>query len=398
MNQCKLIVFLIHVIFFQIANAQEAYVNSSSGFITVYDLESSQIIHQIKLGGYQIGMALSTDKSTLYTVGNDTVYVLSTLSNTIQDKIGIINSPARLTMMPDGSKLYVTHAVDNKISVIDPLTNSIISTINVGDGPWDMSIDAERNIGYVACHRDEMVAVIDLEVDQVIDQIKVGNFPTGVVYNPINSKVYVSNYRDDQISIINAITNEVISTKNVGIQPWSMGISDDGAKLYVPCRGSDSLWVINSEDDSIESVIKTGTGPTSVTILSDSIIYVVNIFSNDVSIINVNSNSFVENKVIGPSPSRIIFKKEVISSTSNLKLGKESINVFPNPTSNYLNIKSDLPIFAVDIFNSIGRKMKTEKFLYQDQMKIDLSTLPKDYYYLKIFTTKGDVVSKILKR
>jgi YVTN family beta-propeller protein len=82
-----------------------------------------------------------------------------------------------VALTPDGSKVYVTNAHDNNVSVINTATNTVVGS-----------------------------------------PIPVGVHPFGVAVTPDGSKVYVTNVEDNTVSVIATVTNAV-STIPVGHGP-----------------------------------------------------------------------------------------------------------------------------------------------------------------------------------
>jgi hypothetical protein len=75
-------------------------------------------------------------------------------------------------------------------------------------------------------------------------------------------------------------------------------------------------------------------------------------------------------------------------------ISKTQFNIFPNPTSNFINIKSNEIIKSVKLYNASGSLIKTEN---ANLSKIDISTFPKGNYLISIETDSGIETKKIIK-
>ncbi len=72
-----------------------------------------------------------------------------------------------------------------------------------------------------------------------------------------------------------------------------------------------------------------------------------------------------------------------------------SIQVYPNPSADYVNIICpNATIQSVEVFNSIGSR----EYIFYATDKIDVSNLPKAIYLLKIVTSDGVYIRRIEKR
>jgi len=90
-------------------------------------------------------------------------------------------------------------------------------------------------------------------------------------------------------------------------------------------------------------------------------------------------------------------KTVTVTQTGILATGENSTlvtTVYPNPTSDFLNIKSDQKISKIEIYDMSGKLVQTSKM---NNEKVSVSKLPKGNYLLKIQTENGVVTSKFIK-
>lgn len=72
------------------------------------------------------------------------------------------------------------------------------------------------------------------------------------------------------------------------------------------------------------------------------------------------------------------------------------VKVYPNPTTSFVNVRAD-NMTEVELYDNVSRKLKHQKAA-QEGCQIDLSGLPSGYYYLRIHTSRGVVIKKIVKK
>jgi hypothetical protein len=86
----------------------------------------------------------------------------------------------------------------------------------------------------------------------------------------------------------------------------------------------------------------------------------------------------------------------VTLSTESISALEESTVVYPNPTFNSLTIKlADDTIKSLAIYNILGQTMKVMSMeTANKQANLNVASLAKGQYILKITTTNGDVLSK----
>jgi len=83
----------------------------------------------------------------------------------------------------------------------------------------------------------------------------------------------------------------------------------------------------------------------------------------------------------------------LIPESVNEIIEKSSINLYPNPAYNILTVET--PVEAtIEIFNINGKLLLSKQLITN---KIDISTLAKGLYFIKLSTAEGSVVRKFVK-
>ncbi|WP_313098555.1 T9SS type A sorting domain-containing protein [Epilithonimonas sp.] len=76
-------------------------------------------------------------------------------------------------------------------------------------------------------------------------------------------------------------------------------------------------------------------------------------------------------------------------------VSKSQLNMYPNPASEFINIRTDDKIKSVKIYSATGNLVKTEN----DHLSvISIASLPKGIYMVTIETDKGSDTKKIIKK
>ena len=70
-----------------------------------------------------------------------------------------------------------------------------------------------------------------------------------------------------------------------------------------------------------------------------------------------------------------------------------NISIFPNPTTDYFKISTDLSISKIEIYNIIGKKIKTLKNTNSNTFAV--SDLRNGIYLVRIFNSKNKVLKVI---
>ncbi len=104
-------------------------------------------------------------------------------------------------------------------------------------------------------------------------------------------------------------------------------------------------------------------------------------------------DEFDGESLIGDIPNGTVYRftPETLSAEDFSKVGFE---IYPNPTSQYLHIKTQADDYNYGIYNSIGQKIETTK----TENNINVSNLTSGIYFIKIETETGSVTKKFIKQ
>jgi len=98
-----------------------------------------------------------------------------------------------------------------------------------------------------------------------------------------------------------------------------------------------------------------------------------------------------------PSSSNItgMLKSENTSSSNDEKTSSNTLNIFPNPTTNYLSIEyGRIKINEIQIIATTGKPIRTFKLNFS---RINISDIPNGIYFVKLFTDQKVITQKIVK-
>lgn len=73
---------------------------------------------------------------------------------------------------------------------------------------------------------------------------------------------------------------------------------------------------------------------------------------------------------------------------------EKSLSLYPNPVTNLLNIKSELPLIKVEIYSVLGKKVKE---VNSDFESIPTRKLSNGVYVVRMFSEDGMIIKKIIK-
>ena len=156
--------------------------------------------------------------------------MIDTATNQEVKEIQVADAPAFAAINPAGTRLYVTHYVDNPndplavgLSVIDTTSNTKIVGIplglNAGEG---VAVNPAGTLVYVASVRGG-VAVIDANTNAVIDVLPAPGSLAGIALNTAGTRIYAVDTDGDQVLAIDINSRTVIKRVDVGSFPTAYG-------------------------------------------------------------------------------------------------------------------------------------------------------------------------------
>ncbi|RZJ31638.1 MAG: T9SS type A sorting domain-containing protein, partial [Chryseobacterium sp.] len=117
------------------------------------------------------------------------------------------------------------------------------------------------------------------------------------------------------------------------------------------------------------------------------------IISADTNNTGANRSANVVVNGTGVDSKTIIITQTLVLSAAEAKTFVTTL--YPNPTSDVLNIETKQTISKIEIFDLSGKLLKSES---GKDKKINVSQLAKGMYLIKLYTENGVVPSKFIKK
>ena len=96
------------------------------------------------------------------------------------------------------------------------------------------------------------------------------------------------------------------------------------------------------------------------------------------------------------SADMFVAKISTVTVVENLQSVSNEIHVYPNPTSDYFQIKNYSEIKLLEIYDSIGEKIYSDNNLLTSDSKINLTDQPKGIYFVRAKTVDKIISKKII--
>jgi YVTN family beta-propeller protein len=249
--------------------------------------------------------------------------------------------PVGIGVNPNTKKVYVANEFSNTVSVLDTETDKVQDRINVGIFPYGIDINPLNNRVYVTNRGSNSISVIDGSINSKLEDITVGKSPVGIAVNPFANWIYVTNFDNGTVSVIDGITNIVIETISVGKAPYGIAVNPLFNKIYVADSIKNTVSVIDGETNKINANISVGKKPTDLEIdiaKGSNKLYVANHDSDSVSVIDTITNNVIDNiSSVGDSPVGMAINP-VTNKLYISNIGSNTVSVIDTKAINSRNI------------------------------------------------------------
>jgi YVTN family beta-propeller protein len=260
--------------------------NVDSSTISVVDTATKEITRAISLPArtYPQDLAVSADDRRLYTisVGSATPKIAGMLF-TIDIATGLVaqtlalpdDYPLAVRSAPDGDLAYVANSGSDSLSIIDTETNTVIVRVPVGRAPVALALSPDGALVYTANAVSSTVSVVDTAAHAVTHTIPVGYIPRGIAVSPEGTSVDVANRGSNSIYVIDAVSNTLRDAIfPVGVQqpgapppePYGVAVTPDGTAVYVTNETSRSVSAIDAACDTVVAEIPVSGAPRGIVI------------------------------------------------------------------------------------------------------------------------------------
>lgn len=297
------------------------------------------------------------------------------------------------------NSLFFTSFQDKKLYELDLTDNSYNVIYTFDEKPYHLFLDNE--ILYVGCQQDYKTYSINL-LDSTLSATLVTN-KSGAM-QIIGDYLYIGQYEDSKIIKYNLITN-VTTDVITGYKPNYFTLLNN--ELYFTSNSTQSLYKLNINNSSVTTILTGLSHPSGIS-YNDNYFFIGESIADKISIYNISNfssngyytlenNSFPNGLLVNND--ELFFIQTSIGKISKINLStlntqdisaNEIISLFPNPTSDYINIlNSNSNEF--EIYNSLGQKIKYGKM---NNNIINVNYLTNGIYFLKIDNVMQKIIIK----
>jgi YVTN family beta-propeller protein len=243
--------------------------------------------------------------------GSNSVSVIDTTSNTVTATIPVQKGPTSVIGSPDGSKIYVANSGIGQVSIVDTSSNTVIGVAADGGGVstpgYGLALAPNGKL-YVSCASTAgrlRTIIIDSTQNRIISSVSgAGDMaPFGLAVTPDGSRLYCSTMTSG-LAVIDTGSNSLITNIRVACGMSGVAVSPDGKKVFVslPSALKNGVSVIDTASNNVIGQLPTAHASGMAVSPDSSKLYVGNIASNVVTVVDLTSNTVTASIPVGIYP------------------------------------------------------------------------------------------------
>jgi len=239
MNWFKLMVLTLMLIGCGKSDRGKAYITSQEGGISVIDLNTMEVINQLKAGGYPRGIGITDDGTRLITANKAeaSITVINKETNEIEKNIQVGINPEFVRVFND--QVFVSTEPSSK-----------------GKPPAKGEMHKEEDDDDDD-RTPAKIAVVDIAAGKKIREITAGPETEGIEFSMDGKQIIVTNEADNTVTVHDFASGDLLKTVDAeayGLRPRGIKVSPDGNFYIATLEHSDNFIVLDKEFNHVKTV------------------------------------------------------------------------------------------------------------------------------------------------
>lgn len=249
---------------------------------------------------------------------SDEVIIINSNTDLIVKRIPIAKDLhlAHIVLSPDSKMAYVTAQKEGAIYKINAETLKVEKKIETPKrgGPHGIRITPDGSKAFIAMLDGKALGVVDLTTDE-FSQLTLEGAAVQTGVTPDGKYALASVFDAKKLAVYEIATNKIsyILLPNDSKGPLQMYPTPDNRFIYIADQGyyfnqpvAEKVYKIDVEQRKVVKEIPAGKAPHGVVVSKDGKwVYVTNLVSGDVSIIDTNSDTEVARVKVGKEPNGV---------------------------------------------------------------------------------------------
>jgi YVTN family beta-propeller protein len=211
------------------------------------------------------------DEVFVANTGNNSVSVLSSLTNDVVATIGVGDDPFGVTYDPTDQEVWVVNSGSDNVSVIDPATNAVVGSVSITADASALGIayDSATGFLYVTESGYDQIGLINAALQTFNGTVGSGAYAASVVYDSVDHLVYVANEGDNNVTVYaqtNDTNTRVVANITIPNEPYGLAYDAATDEVFVSEFDSDVVEAIQPSTESVIGNVTVGITPAMMAV------------------------------------------------------------------------------------------------------------------------------------
>jgi len=227
-----------------------------NGYLRIVDTRTRSLVGSLELLKRPAFVAVSPDGKTLYVTHDQAPpLVIDTATATKTAELTGVHGGGAVVASPDGRRFFITDSTDpGAVLVFDAGSNALLRRIPATRYPKKIDASPDGRFVYVTHALDDIISVVDTEAGTVLKTLPLR--ASAVAASPDGSRVYFASYAGESsaINVMDTASNTVAASIPLPYGGGGIGVTPDSKSIYVESAG---VSVIDATTLSVAAI----TGP-----------------------------------------------------------------------------------------------------------------------------------------
>jgi YVTN family beta-propeller protein len=235
--------------------------------IDLVNMEKNKVVSSVTIGKAWLGLTFSKRHHYLYASGgNDNIiirYILSGDSLINKDTLRLGRpwpddkiSPTGLTLDETSDRLYVVTKEDETLYVCSTKTMKVLDKIPLGAEAYTCLLNPQHTELYISAWGGRKIWIVDTKTNALLDSIPTGDHPTDMAMTATGKWLYTADANSNSVTVIDVRSRKVVETLHTALSPDapigsttnSVCLSPNGKTLYIANADNNNLAVFDVSD------------------------------------------------------------------------------------------------------------------------------------------------------
>ena len=238
--------------------------NGKDTSVTIFDLETLQVITKVKVTGYNPDAILYDPFSHRVFTYNGRSSNATVIDAKTNELVGTILLPGKPEFsVTDGKgKVYVNIEDKSQVCLLNPMTLKVEKTWSVspGEEPSGLALDVENHRLFAVCGNKLMI-VLDGDNGTVVSKPEIGDRVDGVAFDPALKRIYSSN-GEGTMTVVqqeNKDTYKVIENVPTQKGARTITLNHKTHRIYMPTAEFDAAPAATADNPRPRAAVKANT-------------------------------------------------------------------------------------------------------------------------------------------